>query len=187
VPLSPRTSGSLPACLLAIKFVFAQHPVIALYLQNFKCAEIILSIPPLFFSPTFPHFSQIQLAVANKNFATLFLEVDACRARRESKPNNFIFQHMSGSGARRMQFIAPLQRCCSIECERPERAIVISYDISRHAEVIAPPARCAASQGLANSGARINDRATGVILYKARWAVVYNCSLHALGSAANVQ
>jgi hypothetical protein len=96
---------------LATKYVFAQHPVIALNLQNFKCAEVILSIPPLFFSPTFLHFSQIQLAVASKNFATLVHEVDACRTLTKQNPNQIILFSNTWQGAAHEECSS--QRLCS--------------------------------------------------------------------------
>ena len=53
--------------------------------------------------------------------------------------------------------------------------------------MVAPPTGGAAGQRLAHGRAGVYDGATCIILDKARRAIVHHCSLHTLGTAADVQ
>ena len=75
----------------------------------------------------------------------------------------------------------------SIQGKRSERALVVTDNIGGDAEVVAPATGGAAGQRLAHGRAGVYDGATGIILDKARRAIVHHCSLHTLGSAADVQ
>ncbi len=75
----------------------------------------------------------------------------------------------------------------SIHGKRSERAAVVADDIGGHAEVVAPPTGGAAGQRLAHGRASVYHGATGIILDKARRAVVHHCCLHTVGTAADVE
>lgn len=75
----------------------------------------------------------------------------------------------------------------SIQGKRSKRAAIVTDNIGSYAEVVTPPTGGASSKRLAHGRAGVYDGATRIILDKARGAVVHHCSLHTIGSAADVQ